>query len=77
MYDVSFIISIDSSFEMTNNFFENFLNDNFVKNSQIIIVNDCVENIRIINYLKLIDKNFELQAKVFNRQAWNSRKVIK
>ena len=27
MYDVSFIISIDSSFEMTNNFFENFLND--------------------------------------------------
>lgn len=59
MYDVSFIISIDSSFEMTNNFFENFLNDNFVKNSQIIIVNDCVENIRIINYLKLIDKNFD------------------
>ena len=46
MYDVSFIISIDSSFEMTNNFFENFLNDNFVKNSQIIIVNDCVENIQ-------------------------------
>ena len=40
-----------------SNFFENFLNDNFVKNSQIIIVNDCVENIRIINYLKLIDKN--------------------
>ena len=59
MYDVSFIIAIDSSFEMINNFFENFLENDFVQNSQIIIVNDCVENIRIINYINLLNKKFD------------------
>ena len=59
MYDVSFIIAIDSSFEMTNNFFENFLKNDFVQNSQIIVINDCVENIRIINYLNLLSNRFD------------------
>lgn len=58
MNNVSFIISVDSSFEMTNNFFEHFLNDDFVKSSEIVIVDDCIDNIKTLNYLnQLSNKN--------------------
>ena len=36
MNNVSFIVSIDNSFELVNNFFENFLCITFVKESEII-----------------------------------------
>lgn len=60
--DVSFIISIDSSFEMTNNFFEHLLQDSFAKNSEIVIVLDAVTNCNTIAYLKSISvKNNNLK----------------
>ncbi|MBQ6687133.1 MAG: glycosyltransferase family 2 protein [Bacilli bacterium] len=51
MKNASFVISIDSSFEMLDNFFQHFLADSFVKESEVIIVNDCINNIKILNYL--------------------------
>ena len=51
MNNVSFIISVDSSYEMLSNFFEAFLNYDFVKDSEVVIVNDCVDNISILNPL--------------------------
>ena len=50
--DVSFIISIDSSFEMTNNFFEHLLQDEFALNSEIIVVLDSITNCYTIKYIK-------------------------
>lgn len=55
--DVSFIISIDSSFEMINNFFENLLQDKFAKNSEIIVVADAITNWNAIKYLKQLDRD--------------------
>ena len=52
--DVSFIISIDSSFEMTNNFFEHLLQDDFAKKSEIVVVLDAITNCNTIKYLKKI-----------------------
>ena len=63
MHDVSFIIAIDSSFEMTNNFFEELLKSTFVKESEVVIVNDVVDSVRTLNYLNLIhnkNKNIKL-----------------
>ena len=58
MNNVSFIISVDSSYEMLSNFFETFLNDDFVKDSEVVVVNDCVDNISILNHLnQLNNKN--------------------
>ena len=58
MNNVSFIISVDSSYEMLSNFFETFLNDDFVKDSEVVAVNDCVDNISILNHLnQLNNKN--------------------
>ena len=54
MNNVSFIISVDSSFDMLSNFFESFLRNDFVKESEIIVVNDCSCNISILNYLNQI-----------------------
>ena len=56
MNNVSFIISIDSSYEMTNNFFEELLKTNFAKESEIIIILDYVDNINILNYLNRIKR---------------------
>lgn len=47
---VSFIISIDSSYAMTNNFFSLFLDNPFVKNSEVIVVLDGVINVNILSY---------------------------
>lgn len=63
MNNVSFIISIDNSFEMVNNFFNSFLDNQFVKNSEIILINDCIDSIKTINYLnkiKIENKNIRL-----------------
>ena len=63
MNDVSFIIAIDNSFEMTNNFFEEFLKNTFVKESEVVIVNDVVDSVRTLNYINLIhnkNKNIKL-----------------
>lgn len=51
MNKVSFIVSIDNSFELVNNFFENFLCDAFVRKSEIIVVIDAVYNAKLLNYL--------------------------
>lgn len=55
MDDVSFIISVDSSFEMTTNFFESFFANDFVKSSEVVVVNDCVNNIKTLNYLNKLN----------------------
>lgn len=49
---ISFIISVDSSFEMTNNFFEHLLQDEFAKKSEIVVILDAITNTDIIKYLK-------------------------
>lgn len=59
MNTVSFIISIDNSFELINNFFENFLCNAFVKRSEIIIVLDAVYNIKLLNYLNYLKKHYD------------------
>lgn len=56
MNNVSFIVSIDNSFELVNNFFENFLCITFVKESEIIVVIDCVYNIKLLNYLSDLEQ---------------------
>ena len=55
--NVSFIISIDASFEMTNNFFEHLLQDEFAKNSEIVVILDSITNCNVIKYLKKIDSS--------------------
>lgn len=70
MKDVSFIISIDNSFVLVNNFFEELLCCNFVKESEVIVVLDSVYNIEILNYLNELKeqyyniKVFQLETKV-------------
>lgn len=77
MNDVSFIISVDSSFEMTTNFFERFFVNDFVKSSEVIIVNDCVNNIKTLNYLNKLNsinenvKLINLESKVGYGKANN------
>lgn len=59
MNDVSFIVSIDNSFELVNNFFENFLSNTFVKESEIIVVIDAVYNTKILNYLSDLKQHYD------------------
>lgn len=59
MNAVSFIISIDNSFELINNFFENFLCNIFVKKSEIIIVLDAVYNTKLLNYLSDLKQHYD------------------
>lgn len=58
MNNVSFIVSIDNSFELVNNFFENFLCNTFVKESEIVIVIDSAYNIKLLNYLNNLKKQY-------------------
>lgn len=44
---VSFIISIDTSFAMSNNFFSLFLSEDFVKESEIVVILDGISNIKL------------------------------
>lgn len=55
---VSFIISIDGSYEMNSNFFEHFLKDKFVQNSEIIIVQDAVYNAHLLKLLKDLNNRY-------------------
>lgn len=48
---VSFIISLDTTYEMADNFFNTFLADSFVKNSEVIVVVDGNYNLKIQNLL--------------------------
>lgn len=48
---VSFIISIDTAYEMANNFFDLFLINDFVKNSEVIVVIDGNYNLKIRDLL--------------------------
>lgn len=58
----SFIISIDSSFEMTNNFFELFLAEPYVQNCEVVIVVDGNDSYMLREYLsKLLRKYDNLQ----------------
>lgn len=56
--NASFIISIDSSYEMTNNFFEHLLKDDFVKKCELVIVLDAVNNYATISYLKNLSNKY-------------------
>lgn len=49
---VSFIISVDTTFPMASNFFELFLKEKFVKESEVIVVVDGCSNIHVHNLLK-------------------------
>lgn len=56
---VSFIISIDSSYAMTNNFFSLFLNNHFVKNSEVVVVLDGVCNSNVISYCTELEQHYK------------------
>ena len=66
--DVSFIISVDSSFEMTNNFFEHLLQDEFVQSSEIIVVLDYVTNCNTIKYLNRLSKKENIKIYKNNKK---------
>lgn len=68
MNNVSFIIAVDSSFEIITNFFEVFLRNRFVSLSEIIIVNDCIDNIKTINYLNQINNEND-NVKLINLES--------
>lgn len=67
--DVSFIISIDSSFEMTNNFFEHLLQDEFALNSEIIVVLDSITNSHTIKYIKQLSKYKNIKIYILDQKA--------
>lgn len=48
---VSFIISVDTTFSMASNFFNLFLKEKFVKESEVIVVVDGCSNIHIHTFL--------------------------
>lgn len=55
---VSFIISIDNSYPMSNNFFSLFLREDFVKESEVVVILDGNSNIKLNSYLdKLTEEN--------------------
>jgi len=56
---VSFIISLDNSYAMTENFFAIFLKNKFVATSEVIVVLDGVSNENIITYCKSLEKKHE------------------
>lgn len=53
---VSFIISIDTTFGMADNFFNIFMSNNFVKSSEVVVVVDGNYDIRIRNLLSTLKK---------------------
>lgn len=53
---VSFIISLDNSYALANNFFSHLLNSDFVKKSEIIVVLDGVTNQKILNYCSILNE---------------------
>lgn len=54
---VSFIISIDTTYEMADNFFTLFFAHNFVQQSEVIIVVDGNYNLQIHNLLNEYKEN--------------------
>ena len=55
---VSFIISIDTSYAMSNNFFSLFMKEDFVKANEVVIILDGVSNKKLDYYLEqLIQEN--------------------
>ncbi len=65
----SFIISVDSSFEMTNNFFEQFLAEPYVQQSEVITIVDGSDSYLLREYLK------RLESKYDNLQVYFQSKV--
>lgn len=66
---VSFIISIDSSFEMVNNFFEHLLQDEFALSSEIIVVLDAITNSCTIEYIKQLNKYSNVKVYILNQKV--------
>lgn len=67
--DVSFIISLDSSFEMINNFFEHLLQDKFVLDSEIIVVLDAITNCNTIKYMKKLNAYDNIKVYILNQKV--------
>ena len=67
--DVSFIISIDSSFEMVNNFFEHLLQDEFALSSEIIVVLDAITNSCTIEYIKQLNKYQNVNVYILDQKV--------
>lgn len=59
MNNVSIIITIDSSFELVNNFFEHLRKDQFAQDSEIIVVLDGTENAKILGYVRQLTHHFK------------------
>ncbi len=55
----SFIISIDNSYAMTNNFFSLLLDIPFVRASEIIVVLDGVNNANVISYCSSLSQKYD------------------
>lgn len=55
---VSFIISLDTTYEMADNFFNIFLTDSFVQCSEVIVVVDGNYNLKIRNLLQRLKSKY-------------------
>lgn len=66
---VSFIISIDTTYEMANNFFELFYTHSFVKQSEVIVVIDGNCNLQVHRMLN------EIKDKYSNMKIIHSSKI--
>lgn len=55
----SFIISIDSTFEMTDNFFDRLLKDPYVQQNEVIVIVDGNYNNKIYALLSSIDTHYD------------------
>ena len=56
----SFIISIDSTFEMTDNFLNRFLEDHYVQNNEVIIIVDGNHNSKIYELLSYAKGKYKI-----------------
>lgn len=65
---VSFIISLDANYELTDNFFELLYTQNFVKNNEVIVVVDGNYNLKIRKLLNSLQKKYSNLTVIYSEK---------
>ena len=65
----SFIISIDSTFEMTDNFLNRFLEDHYVQNNEVIIIVDGNHNSKIYELLSYAKGKYKNLSVIYSEKV--------
>lgn len=65
----TFIISIDSTFEMTDNFLNRFLEDHYVQNNEVIIIVDGNYNSKIYELLSCAKKKYTNLSVIYSEKV--------